>query len=113
MMLHFIENNGRMVISIERSDNTEQYCLDLSDEKEDCLFLTEKYYKQSFVKKHEKGLFEYKDSFSKTFVQRDVQLMQINLFKLIPSSKTVSTDETYTRVKHNEELKRLFAKYEL
>lgn len=113
MMLHFIENNGRMVISIERSDNTEQYCLDLSDEKEDCLFLTEKYYKQSFVKKHEKGLFEYKDSFSKTFVQRDMQLMQINLFKLIPSSKTVSTDETYVRVKHNEELKRLFAKYEL
>ena len=113
MMLHFIENNGKMVISIERSDNTEQYCLELTDEKENCQFLTEKYYKQSFVKKHEKGLFEYKDSFSKTFVQRDIQLMQINLFKLIPSSKTVSTDETYIRVKHNEELKRLFAKYEL
>ena len=113
MMLHFIENNGKMVISIERSDNTEEYCLELSDEKENCQFLTEKYYKQSFIKKHEKGLFEYKDSFSKTFVQRDVHLMQINLFKLIPSSKTVSTDETYERVKHNEELKRLFAKYEL
>lgn len=112
MMLHFIENNGKMVISIERSDNTEQYCLQLTDEKEDCQFLTEKYYKQSFIKKHEKGLFDYKDSFSKNFVQRDSQLMSINLFKLIPSSKTVTTDETYVRVKHNEELKRLFCKYE-
>ena len=112
MMLHFIENNGKMVLSVERSDNAEQYCIELADEKEDCQYLTEKYYKQSFIKKHEKGLFDYKDSFSKTFVQRDPQLMQINLFKLLPHSQKVTTDETYKRVKHNEELKALFKKYE-
>ena len=112
MMLHFIENSGRMVISIERSDNTEQYCIDLVDEKEDCQYLTEKYYKQSFIKKHEKGLFEYKDSFSKSYVQRDQMLMSINLFKLLPSSKKVSTEETYEKIKENNFLKAIAKKYE-
>lgn len=112
MMLHFIENNGKMILSVERSDNTEQYCVQLTDEKEDCQFLTEKYYKQSFVKKHEKGLFDYKDSFSKTYIQRDIQLMQINLFKLIPSSKTITTEETYERVQQNLFLKHMASKYE-
>ena len=112
MMLHFIENNGKMIISIERSDNTEQYCFDLTDEKEDCQYLTEKYYKTSFIKKHEKGLFLYKDSFSKTYVQRDSRLMSINLFKLIPSSKSVTTEETYEKVKQNNFLKEMAKKYE-
>lgn len=112
LMLHFIENNGKMILSVERSDNTEQYCTELTDESEDCLYLTEKYYKQTFIKKHEKGLFYYKDSFSKTFVQRDNQLMSINLFKLLPSSKTHTTEETYNRVVKANFLKVMASKYE-
>lgn len=112
MMLHLIKNNGKMIISIERSDNTEQYCFELTDEREDCQYLTEKYYKNSFIKKHEKGLFLYKDSFSKTYVQRDSRLMSINLFKLIPSSKSVTTEETYEKVKQTNFLKSMAKKYE-
>lgn len=112
LMLHFIKNNGKMILSVERSDNTEQYCTELTDESEDCLYLTEKYYKQTFIKKHEKGLFYYKDSFSKTFVQRNNQLMSINLFKLLPSSKTHTTEETYSRVVKAHFLKVMASKYE-
>ena len=112
MMLHFIENNGKMILSVERSDNTEEYCVELTDEAEGCQFLTEKYYKQTFIKKHEKGLFYYKDSFSKTFVQRDTRLMSINLFKLLPSSKEISTEETYERVQQTNFLKAMAKKYE-
>lgn len=113
LMLHFIRNNGRMILSVERSDNTEQYCTELTDESEDCQYLTEKYYKQTFIKKHEKGLFYYKDSFSKTFVQRDTRLMSINLFKLLPSSKTVTTEETYEKMVHQNYMKEMQKKYEL
>lgn len=112
LMLHFIKNNGKMVISIERSDNTEQYCIELADEKENCQYLKDKYYKNTFIKKHEKGLFLYKDSFSKTYVQRDTRLMSINLFKLIPSSKQNTTEETYERIKRNNFLKVMASKYE-
>lgn len=113
LMLHFIRNNGKMILSVERSDNTEQYCTELTDESEDCQYLTEKYYKQTFIKKHEKGLFYYKDSFSKTFVQRDTRLMSINLFKLLPSSKTVTTEETYEKMVHQNYMKEMQKKYEL
>lgn len=112
LMLHFINNNGKMILSVERSDNTEQFCTELTDESEDCQYLTEKYYKQTFIKKHEKGLFYYKDSFSKTFVQRDNQLMSINLFKLLPSSKTHTTEETYERVTKANFIKMMASKYE-
>lgn len=113
LMLHFIHNSGKMILSVERSDNTEQYCTELTDESEDCQYLTEKYYKQTFIKKHEKGLFYYKDSFSKTFVQRDTRLMSINLFKLLPSSKHVTTEETYEKMIHQNYLKEMQKKYEL
>lgn len=113
MCLHFIEKDGTMILSVERSDNTEQYCTELIDEKEDCQYLTEKYYKQSFIKKHEKGLFLYKDSFSKTFIQRDPHLMSLNLFKLLPSSKQTTTEETYEQVQARNYMKAMQEKYEL
>ena len=112
MMLHFIYNNGKMILSVERSDNTESYCVELTDEAEGCQFLTEKYYKQTFIKKHEKGLFYYKDSFSKTFVRRDTRLMSINLFKLLPSSKEITTEETYEKVQQANFLRAMAKKYE-
>src|SRR5699024_12340387 len=42
-----------------------------ADETEKSRYLNDKYYKQSFIKKHEKGMFLYKDSFSKTYMEKD------------------------------------------
>ena len=64
------------------------------------------------MKKYEKGMFLYKDSFSKSYIERDTMLMQLNLFKLIPSSKEISTEETYQKIKQNNFLKALAKKYE-
>lgn len=57
-------------------------------------------------------MFLYKDSFSKTHMERDNMLMQLNLFKLIPQAKQVSTEETYIKIKENNFLKALARKYE-
>ena len=57
-------------------------------------------------------MFLYKDSFSKTYMERDTMLMQLNLFKLIPSSRELTTEETYTKIKENNFLKALAQKYE-
>ena len=57
-------------------------------------------------------MFLYKDSFSKSYIERDTMLMQINLFKLIPSAKQVTTEETYIKIKENNFLKSLAKKYE-
>ena len=111
-MLHVISKNDKIILSIERSDNTEEYCINLADETEKSQYLNDKYYKQSFIKKHEKGMFLYKDSFSKTYMERDTMLMQLNLFKLIPSSKEITTEETYQKIKENNFLKALAKKYE-
>lgn len=112
LMLHVISKNDKIVLSIERSDNTEEYCINLADETQKSQYLNDKYYKQSFIKKHEKGMFLYKDSFSKSYMERDTMLMQLNLFKLIPSSKEISTEETYQKIKENNFLKALAKKYE-
>ena len=112
LMLHIVAKNDNIVLSVERSDNNEQYCINLADETEKSNYLNDKYYKQTFIKKHEKGMFLYKDSFSKTFMENDVMLMQINLFKLIPSAKELTTEETYIKIKENNFLKTLAKKYE-
>ena len=57
-------------------------------------------------------MFLYKDSFSKSYMERDTMLMQLNLFKLIPSSKEITTEETYQKIKQNNFLKTLAKKYE-
>ena len=112
MMLHVVSKNDNIVLSIERSDNTENFCINLADETEKSKYLNDKYYKQSFIKKHEKGMFLYKDSFSKTFMERDTMLMQLNLFKLIPQAKELTTEDTYIKIKENNFLKALAQKYE-
>ena len=45
-------------------------------------------------------------------MERDTMLMQLNLFKLIPSSKEITTEETYQKIKQNNFLKALAKKYE-
>lgn len=112
LMLHCMSKNDKIVLSIERSNNTEQFCINLVDETEKSQYLNDKYYKQSFVKKHEKGMFLYKDSFSKSYMERDPMLMQLNLFKIIPSAKEITTEETYIKIKENNFLKSLAKKYE-
>ena len=57
-------------------------------------------------------MFLYKDSFSKTYMERDTMLMQLNLFKLIPQAKKLTTEETYIKIKENNFLKMLAQKYE-
>lgn len=52
-------------------------------------------------------MFLYKDSFSKSYMERDNMLMQLNLFKLIHSSKEISTEETYQKSRKTIFLKRL------
>ena len=57
-------------------------------------------------------MFLYKDSFSKTYFYRYTMIMQVKRFKLIPSSKEITTEETYQKIKQNNFLKALAKKYE-
>lgn len=112
LMLHFIKHGGTMVLSIERSDNSEEYCINLYDESEKCKYLRERHYNPDFVTKYEKGLFQFKDAFSKKYIQKDPNLMSINLYKLLPRGKTHTVEETYERVKRRNLLEELARKYE-
>ena len=112
LMLHFIKYNSTMVLSIERSDNTEEYCINLYDETETCKYLKDRYYNPDFVSKYEKGLFKFKDAFSKKYIQKDTNLMSINLYKLLPRGKKHTVEETYERVKRRNFLEELARKYE-
>ena len=57
-------------------------------------------------------MFLYKDRLSKSYTERDTMLMQLNFFKLIPSSKEITTEETYQNIKQNNFLNALAKKYE-
>lgn len=112
LMLTVTKKNSKIALAVERSDNTETYCTELFKEGEDCEYLKPRYYSDNFVKKYQKGLFKYKDSFTKSYINRDDNLMRLNLYKCFSKPKTVTTEETYEAVQRANILKALASKYE-
>ena len=41
-MLHVISKNDKIILSIERSENKEEYCINIEDETEKSKYLNEK-----------------------------------------------------------------------
>lgn len=113
LSLKVINNQDETILSIEKLNGDETYCIELKDETDKKQFLTENYYNNRFHKKYEKNLFKYKDSFSKTFIQSNDSLMSLNFFKcLSTNNNTIQNEEVYTQRKQNEFLKKLAERYE-
>lgn len=109
--LYVISNNDTIILSVESLNGEEKFCLKLEDETDEKQFLSERYFKKNFIKKYEKNLFLYKDSFSRTFIQRDENLMSLNFFKLL-SEKKVSSETVYKKRDELAFLKKLSERYE-
>lgn len=112
LMLVVTNKDSKLALAVERSDNTETYCTELFKEGEDCEYLRPRFYNDNFPKKYHKGLFKYKDSFSKSYINRDENLMRLNLYKCFSKPKEVTTEETYEAIQRANILKALAAKYE-
>lgn len=111
--LYFISNNGIEILSIETCNGTEKYCLNLRDETESKEFLTEKFYSKRFKKYYEKNVFLFKDSFSKSYIQQDENLMMINLYKCLSEKEnTISSEEVYKKRDEITFMKKLAERYE-
>ena len=113
LSLKVINNQDETILSIEKLNGDETYCVELKDETDKKQFLTENYYNNRFHKKYEKNLFKYKDSFSKTFIQSNDRLMNLNFFKCLSTNNNkIQNEEVYTQRKQNEFLRKLAERYE-
>lgn len=112
--LYCINNNDKYVLSIEKLSGTEEYCVELKDETDSKEYLTSKFYKSDFSKYYEKGLFLFKDSFSKTYIKNNDHLLSINLFKCLPSTPPPRNDSESVFEKNamDSYIKKLAERYE-
>lgn len=111
--LYFISKNGVEILSIETCNGTEKYCLNLRDETDNKEYLTEKYFSNRFKKYYEKNVFLFKDSFSKSYIQQDDNLMMINLYKCLSEKEnTISSEEVYKKRDEITFMKKLAERYE-
>lgn len=100
-----------IILSIEKSDNKEDYCLNLNDETLDRVYIQDRFYSDRFVKRYKKGLFLYKDAFSKQHISEDENLQRINFLRLFKNNEN-TVDDAYKLVEKDMFLKRLASKYE-
>lgn len=101
-----------IILSVERADNNEDYCMNLNDETEDRTYIQERFYSDNFHKRYKKGLFKYKDAFSKQYISEDDTLQSINFYRLFKKEQQNTTEETYERVALDYILNQIASKYE-
>lgn len=113
LMFTILKNNGIITVGIERADNEEDFCMSLNDEEEDKPFLTGRFYKDNFYKRYEKGMFMYKDAFSKEYITHmNSDLMNINFYRLFKHVENVETEEVFKKAEEQRILQMLARKYE-
>lgn len=112
LMMKIVDNQFNTILSIEQSDNNENYCIHLNDVTEKRLLIKDNYYKERFIKKYKKDMFLYKDAFSKQYIASHEDLQMIDFYKCLPSDTNVTTEEIYKTVEHNNILDMLAKKYE-
>lgn len=111
--LYCIYNDDTYVLSIESLNGEEKYCLNLEDETSEKMFLTSNFFSNRFKKHYEKNLFLFKDSFSRTFIQRNENLMTLNIFKCMSEPTQKVTSETvYKKREYSNFLANLAKRYE-
>ena len=114
--LHVLQSkDNEHIISVEdRNPKNETHCIRLSDETETKKYLTDKFYSNNFLKKHEKGLFLYKNSFSKNYIQSDMNLLRLKFLKCFNNSiEENKTEKVIEEKQKNDIIKSLFKKYEV
>lgn len=113
LMFTILKNNGTIVVGIERADNEEDYCLNMNDEELHKPYLTQRFFKDNFHKRYEKGKFLYKDAFSKEYITNiNSTLMDINFYRLFKHIENVEPEEVLQKAEENRILNILARKYE-
>ena len=84
----------------------------LNDETEERTFIQERFYSDRFHKRYKKGLFKFKDAFSKQYISEDDTIQSINFYRLFKKEQQNTTEETYERVSMDYILNAIAQKYE-
>ena len=112
LMMSIVKNH-KIIVGIEKTDNNENFTLSLNDCNDNRMYLSERFYKDNFYKRYEKGHVEYKDAFSKEYItQQNPDLMRINLYRLFPKAIEFEKEEVYNKAVENSYLKELARKFE-
>lgn len=113
-MYTILRSKGRYVLGIEKADNDEQYTLSLNDCNENRILLTERNMKDNLYKRFEKGMFQFKDAFSKEYITIHPELQRINFYKLFSKkSIEITHEEVYNEAIKEKELKALYERFML
>ena len=113
LMLHIIKDEDDYILSIEKRNNKEQFCLSLSDETADRKYLDSKFYKDSQIRKHERNAFLFKDSFSRNYIQDSPILTRLKFQKCFTKAVKKDPQEIVQSVEKYDLLKSLHEKFEL
>lgn len=89
-------NRQRNLIMLSIKSDAENYafCTEVSDKQENVIYLKDTFYSDTHYKKHERGLFKYDNAFSKSFITRDMQLINLKIIKCVKLYDTKHKEET-------------------
>lgn len=88
-MLEVTYYNDKYVLSVKTKKNTCDYCLNLSNKSNKCVYLTNKFFSDRYYKKYEKDIILYENNFTKNYVTESDILMSIKLNKLFNYDKNI------------------------
>ena len=112
LMLHVLKNKGKYILSVEKRNNQEQFCLSLSDETESRKYLDQRFFKDSQIKKFEKNQFFFKDSFSKNYILDSQILVRLKFQKCFYKEVKKDVEELVKEIDNKDTIKNLFEKFE-
>lgn len=93
------------------------YCTDIKDVKNGVIYLKENYYKETHWKYHEKGRYWYDNSYTKTLIVDNPQLIQLKLWRLVSEHKVRQSEmnnlpeKQFKEISEKEQLRKIQQKF--
>ena len=82
-MIHFNLDENIIVLSLNGNSDYYDYNTELADNLESSTYLTDNYFRDTYFKKHDRGAFLYDNQYTKENITSDMQLVNLNIMKLI------------------------------
>ena len=83
LVIHFNLDENIIILSLNGHSDYYDYNTELADNLESSTYLTDNYFRDTYYKKHDRGAFLYDNQYTKENVTSDLQLVNLNIMKLI------------------------------
>ena len=87
-----------IILSILGYSDSYDYNINLSDNKENTIFLKESYFDENYIKKHNRGFFLYDNNYSKNFITDNFNLTSLKIMKLIRERELKDKQKSETEI---------------